>query len=183
MPKLTKVDCTIDLMPERRVAAIDSAWTPSTDVEAGTDIPVKVFLQPYRGERMERSVIVKIPAGLPKGEHRILFSDADTLNRLQSVGGVQQPVYGRSGNRVVAAQPGARQQPHIRLTGLRVARAFRHDDKKTLPSLPASMINMLQADHAASRSLAGTPETAQEQLSVPFDEMVSGSYSLRINVK
>jgi hypothetical protein len=45
------------------------------------------------------------------------------------------------------------------------------------------MINLLQADHAASKSLAGTPETAQEQLSVPFDEMVSGSYSLRITVK
>ena len=29
--------------------------------------------------------MVKIPAGLPKGEHRILLSDADTLNRMQSV--------------------------------------------------------------------------------------------------
>ncbi len=66
MPKLTKVDCTIDLLPDRRVAAIDSAWTPSTEVEAGTEIPVKVFLRPYRGERMERSVTVKIPAGLAR---------------------------------------------------------------------------------------------------------------------
>ena len=63
------------------------------------------------------------------------------------------------------------------------ARATYFTDDKTLPSLPGSMLNVLQADHTASRSLAGTPETAQEQLSVPFDEMVSGSYSLRITVK
>ena len=46
---------------------------------------MKVFLRPYRGERLERDFMLKIPAGLPKGEHRILLSDADTLNRMQSV--------------------------------------------------------------------------------------------------
>jgi len=41
-----------------------------------------VFLRPYRGDRIERDFTLKIPAGLPKGEHRVLFSDADTLNRM-----------------------------------------------------------------------------------------------------
>ncbi|HEV1287442.1 MAG TPA: hypothetical protein VNU44_19125, partial [Bryobacteraceae bacterium] len=84
MPKLKSVEITVDLLPERRTAAIDYAWTPSTEVDAGTEIPVKVFLRPYRGERIERDVQVKIPAGMQKGEHRILFSDADTLNRMQN---------------------------------------------------------------------------------------------------
>ena len=100
MPKLTKVDCTVDLLPDRRVAAIDSAWTPSTEVEAGTEIPVKVFLRPYRGERIERSVTVKIPAGMPRGEHRILFSDADTLNRLQSTAAAGNRYMDIPGNRL-----------------------------------------------------------------------------------
>ncbi len=116
MPKLTKVDCTIDLLPERRVAAIDSAWTPSVEVEAGTEIPVKVFLRPYRGERMERSVTVKIPAGLARGEHRILFSDADTLNRLQSAAAAGSRFMDIPRNRV-AAESGTQQQPHVRLAG------------------------------------------------------------------
>ena len=50
MPKLKSVSITVDLLPERRTATIDYAWTPSADVEAGTEIPVKVFLRPYRGE-------------------------------------------------------------------------------------------------------------------------------------
>jgi len=180
MPKLTKVDCTIDLLPDRRVAAIDSAWTPSTDVEAGTEIPVKVFLRPYRGERMERSVTVKIPAGLPRGEHRILFSDADTLNRLQSTAAAGSRFMDIPQTVSLLNQERSNNRMYVSLVE---TRATYFTDDKTLPSLPASMLNVLQADHTASRSLAGTPETAQEQLSVPFDEMVSGSYSLRITVK
>jgi hypothetical protein len=180
MPKLTKVDCTVDLLPDRRVAAIDSAWTPSTDVEAGSEIPVKVFLQPYRGERMERSVTVKIPAGLAKGEHRILFSDADTLNRLQSVAAAGSRYMDVPETVSLLNQERGNNRMYVSLVE---GRATYFTDDKTLPSLPGSMINLLQADHAASKSLAGTPETAQEQLSVPFDEMVSGSYSLRITVK
>ena len=84
MPKLKSVDAPWTCCRSAASASIDNAWTPSTEVEAGTEIPVKVFLRPYRGERIETSVTVKIPAGLPKGEHRILFSDADTLNRMQT---------------------------------------------------------------------------------------------------
>src|SRR5580704_9634672 len=58
IPKLKSVDCTIDLLPDRHVAAIDNAWTPSTEVEAGSQIPVKVFLRPYRGDRIETNLTV-----------------------------------------------------------------------------------------------------------------------------
>lgn len=180
MPKLTKVDCSIDLLPDRRVAAIDSAWTPSSDVEAGSEIPVKVFLQPYRGERIERSVTVKIPAGLAKGEHRILFSDADTLNRLQSVATANSRFMDLPETVSLLNQERSNNRIYVSLVE---NRATYFTDDKTLPSLPGSLVNLLEADHAASKSLTGTPETAEEQLSVPFDEMVSGSYSLHINVK
>jgi hypothetical protein len=180
MPKLTKVDCTIDLLPDRRAAAIDSAWTPSIDVDAGTEIPVKVFLRPYRGERLERDVMVKIPAGLPPGEHRILFSDAETLNRLQSVAAAGSRFMDVPETVSLLNQERSNNRMYVSLVQ---TRATYFTDDKTLPSLPASMLNVLQADRTASRSLAGTPETAQEQFAVPFEEMVSGSYSLRITVK
>jgi hypothetical protein len=56
-------------------------------------------------------------------------------------------------------------------------------DDKTLPSLPQSVLNVLQAERTSTRVLVGTPESATEQLAVPIDQMVSGSYSLKINVK
>ena len=56
-------------------------------------------------------------------------------------------------------------------------------DDKTLPSLPASVLNVMQAGRAANRSLVTSPETATEQMALPFDYVVTGSYSLRIHVK
>ena len=54
-------------------------------MDAGAEVPVKVFLRPYRGERIQREIKVKIPAGLPRGEHEILFSDAATLEKFQTI--------------------------------------------------------------------------------------------------
>src|SRR5438270_12058032 len=85
LPKLNAVNLTVDLLPERRIAQVESAWIADNKVSAGTEVPVKVFLRPYRGDRIERTVSVKIPAGLARGEHKILFSDAETLSRFQNI--------------------------------------------------------------------------------------------------
>ncbi|MBC8165339.1 MAG: hypothetical protein H7Y20_05635, partial [Bryobacteraceae bacterium] len=87
VPRLQRVNAVVDLLPQRRVATLESAWVPNAEVDAGTEVPVKVFLRPYRGERLEREIKVRIPAGLPKGEHRILLSDADTANRILTAAG------------------------------------------------------------------------------------------------
>ena len=86
-PDVKGVTMNLDLLPERRVATIETAWVANTEVQAGDDVPVKVSLRPYRGEPIQREVNVKIPAGLAKGDHRILLSDADTLNRMQNAAG------------------------------------------------------------------------------------------------
>jgi len=180
MPKLKSVEVTVDLLPERRTAAIDYAWTPSADVDAGTDIPVKVFLRPYRGERIERDVKVKIPAGTPKGEQRILFSDADTLNRMQNAAVLGNRYMDIPETVSLLNQERGNSQLYVSLVE---ARPTYYADDKTLPSLPASILNVLQAERTSTRVLIGSAETAKEQLAIPFEQMISGSYSLKINVK
>jgi hypothetical protein len=141
---------------------------------------VKVYLRPYRGDRVERSVMVKIPAGMPKGEHRILFTDAQTLDRTQEAAlqntrfiDIPETVsllnQERNNNRLYVA--------------LVQSRPTYYADDKTLPDLPPSVINVLQTERTANRSLSGTPDSTQVQQSIPFDQVVVGSYSLRITVK
>jgi hypothetical protein len=55
-------------------------------------------------------------------------------------------------------------------------------DDKTLPSLPASVWNVLQTGRASTRPLAASRETVDEQAVLPFDFVISGNYSLRIKV-
>jgi hypothetical protein len=180
MPKLRGVEATVDVLPDRRAAAIDSAWTPMTDVEAGSEIPVKVFLRPYRGERIERSLTVKIPAGLSKGDHRILFSDADTLNRLQTTAAANNRYLDIPETVSLLNQERQNNRLYVSLVE---QRATYYSDDKTLPALPASVLNVYQTERTSNRSLVGIPETAQEQQSVMFDQVVNGSYSLRITVR
>jgi hypothetical protein len=180
IPKLRGVDATVDVLPDRRAAAIDSAWTPMTEVDAGSEIPVKVFLRPYRGERIERSLTVKIPAGLSKGEHRILFSDAETLNRLQTSAAANNRYLDIPETVSLLNQERQNNRLYVSLVE---QRATYYSDDKTLPALPASVLNVYQTERTSNRSLVGIPETAQEQQSVMFDQVVNGSYSLRITVR
>ena len=173
------VDATVDLIPERRIAQIESAWIADNKVNAGSDVTVKVFLRQFRGERIEREVKVNIPAGMPRGEHRILFSDAESLNRFQSIAGslnnfvdVRQTVtmlnQERSNNKLYVSLVESSPTAYL--------------DDKTLPSLPSSVLNVMQSGRAANRAVVTSPETATEQMALPFDSVVTGSYSLRIHV-
>jgi hypothetical protein len=180
MPDVKSATLTVDLLPDRRVAVVENAWAAHTDVRPGEDLPVKVFLRPYRGDSLQRDVTVKIPAGLSKGEHRILLSDADTLNRLQSTAGQM--------NRFIDLPQAVgllnKERSNNRLyVSLVETNPTAYYDDKIMPNVPSSVLNVMQAGRTSSRAVLTTPETASEQTSLPFDYQVSGSYSLRIRVQ
>jgi hypothetical protein len=179
-PDVTRVTVTVDLLPERRVATIENAWVANPEVQAGDEVPVKVFLRPYRGEPLQREFKVKIPAGLAKGDHRILLSDADTVNRLQNIAGAMNRFIDLPGTVSLLNQERTNNKLYVSLVESSPTAYY---DDKTLPSLPASVLNVMQAGRASNRSLFTSPETATEQMALPFDYVVSGSYSLRIHVK
>jgi hypothetical protein len=179
MPNVEAVDATVDLIPERRQAQVESAWIADNKVNAGSEVSVRVFLRQFRGERIEREVKVQIPAGLARGEHRILFSDAETLNRFQSMAAslnnfvdIQQTVSAlnqeRANNRLYVSL--IESQPTV------------YSDEKVMPSMPASVLNVMQSGRSASHQFVSTLESTVEQTSIPFDSVITGSFSLRIHV-
>ncbi len=179
-PKLKSVDATIDLLPDRRVATIENAWVPNAEVDAGSVVPIKVFLRPYRGERLERDFDLKIPAGLSKGEHRILLSDADTLNRMQSLASASDRFMDIPQEVSLINQERTNNKLYISLVEPRPTVYY---EDKSLPALPASVMNVMQTGRTASRHFASSPESAVEQGSIPFDLAINGSYTLKITVK
>ncbi|MBI3470299.1 MAG: hypothetical protein HY013_02970, partial [Candidatus Solibacter usitatus] len=179
-PRLKKVDVTVDLLPDRRIATIENAWVASSEVRAGDEAPVKVFLRPYRGPRIERDFKVRIPATFGKGEHRILLSDADTLNRMQTMAGFMNRFMDLPQTVSLINQERGNNKLYVSLVQSSPTAYY---DDKTLPNLPASVLNVMQAGRAANRAVVTSPESATEQASIPFDYVVSGNYSLKINVK
>jgi hypothetical protein len=179
-PKLKSVNVNVDLLPERRVASIENAWIGPNEVRPGDDVPVKVFLRPYRGERIEREFRIHVPAGLAKGDHRILLSDADTANRMQTMAGIMNRHLDLPQAVSLINQERSNNKLYVSL--LQSSPTAYYDDK-TMPSLPASVLNVMQTGRAASRPIITAPESATQQAAIPFDYVVSGSYSLKLTVK
>jgi hypothetical protein len=179
-PDVKGVTLNLDLLPERRVAAIETGWVANTEVQAGDELAVKVSLRPYRGEPMQREVTVKIPAGLAKGEHRILLSDADTLNRMQNAAGFMNRFIDVPQAVSLLNQERTNNRLYVSLVQASPTAYF---DDKTMPNMPSSVLNVIQAGRASNRAMVTTPETTSEQTSIPFDYVVTGSYFLKIHVK
>ncbi len=179
-PQITRVNATVDLLPDRRIATIENAWIPKSEVEPGEVVPLKVFLRPYRGPRIEREFSLQIPSTLPKGEHQILLSDADTMNRMQSSAAYMNRYIDVPQIVSLINQERSNDKLYVSLVE---ARPTVYYDDKTLPSLPASVLNVMQTGRAASRPFATSGESAQEQTAIPFDYVVNGSFALKLTVK
>jgi hypothetical protein len=179
LPKLDAVNVTVDLLPQRRIAQLESAWIADNKVTPGTEVPVKVFLRPYSGDRIERTIPLKIPAGLTRGEHEILFSDADTLSRFQNIASSLNRI--EDVPQTVALLNEERSNNRLYVSLIQ-SRPTVYSDEKVLPSLPASVLNVMQSGRATNHQFVSSPESAHEQTSVPFDTVITGSYSLKIYV-
>jgi hypothetical protein len=179
-PRLKSVNVAVDLLPERRIATVDNAWAAVNEVAPGEDVPVKVFLQPYRGERVVREVNVKIPVGLAPGSYQILLSDADTLDRVQKAAGSMN----RSIDLPQTVSLLNRERSNTKLyVSLLQARPTLYYEDKAMPNLPPSMLNVMEAGRTSNRRFLTSGESVQEQMAVPFDFVVSGSHAVRISVK
>jgi hypothetical protein len=180
MPEVGRVEATIDIIPERRTAAIESAWIPASEVDPGEEIPVKVYLRPYRGGRIEKEIRLKVPQGLAAGTYRILLSDATMMNSMQSLAPLANRFMELSQTVSLLNQERANNRLYAALVQ---PRPTIYSDDKTLPNLPASVLNVMQNGRSTSRTFIAAPETAVSEQSSPFDYVVTGSHSLRVTVR
>ena len=179
-PSIKRVNVTVDLLPERRVASIENAWLATPEARPGDDVAVKVFLRPYRGDSLERDFTLKIPAGLAKGEHRSCSATRKPSTACRPWPALVNHYIDLPQTVSLLNQERSNNKLYVSL--LEASPTAYYDDK-TLPSLPASVLNVMQSGRGSNRSLITSPESASEQMSLPFDYVITGSYSLKIIVK
>ena len=181
MPHVKTVNAEIDLYPEHRSLTVEQAWLPVSDVEAGAEIPVRVYMRPFRGERLEREVKIKLPAGLTKGEHRLLLSDADTLDRIQiRIASATSRFLDIPQTVALITQERSNTKLYASLLD---PKPTVYAEDKALPSLPGSVLNVMQTGRTGNRMLPAIPETPIPEAEIEFDQVVSGSYVLRFTVR
>jgi hypothetical protein len=180
MPRLKRVEAVIDLLPERRIAAIESAWLDDSKVEAGGELRGKLFLRPYRGERIVREFTVQVPPSASAGDHVLLLSDADTLNRVQSMAGQANRYL--DVRQIVSLMNQERSNDKVYISMVDSRPTVYYDDK-ALANLPASVLNVLQSSRGTGRPFVTSSDSARLESTLAFDQIISGSASLRFTVK
>ncbi|MBS1825951.1 MAG: hypothetical protein JST93_11565 [Acidobacteria bacterium] len=180
IPRLKRVNATVDLLPMRRIATIETAWLEQMESTPGGEVTGKVFLRPFRGERIARDFKFKLPPTLAKGEHRIMLSDSDTLNRTQAAVGLVNRYMDIPQTVSLINQERSNNKLYVSLVE---ARPTIYSGDKTMPSLPSSVLNVMQSGTMQNRSFLTAGESASQQLAIPFDFVVNGSYNLKITVK
>lgn len=179
-PAIKSVKAKLKMTGERRLSVIEGAWLDQTEVAPGEELTGKVALRPWRGERTVRPFKLKVPATMAAGEHRILISDGDTLNRPRTMASmVQRNSLDLAQVVALMNQERANNQVYVSLLETRPT-VFAGD--KQLSGLPPSMMNAIQAGRSTA-PLAAANETVSVSAQIQSGDLVSGSVALRFKVK
>lgn len=179
IPKVKHVEVVVEMQAERRITTVESAWLDNSEVAPGGELTGKVALRPWRGERVLREFRVKVPEGIARGEHRLLLSDSDTLNRSQLMAGLSNRTLDLSQTVSLINQERSNDRLYVSLVD---PRPTVYADDRALADVPTSVLNVMQSARTG-RPMAATAETAHLVESIPLDQVVSGNAALRFTVK
>lgn len=178
-PQVKRVEAVLEMRPQKLEAAIESAWLDRSEAAPGEEITVRVALRPWRGERITKELRFRVPASLPRGEHRVLVSNADLLNRPQAMAGMMNRQLGLAQTASLLAQERSNDRLYVSLV---TSRPTVYVEDQPMRDVPASVLAAMQSPRGPQRALA-MPETVMPLGEIPLGSLVSGSAMLRLKVE
>jgi hypothetical protein len=161
-----------------RSATIERAWLATTDVQRGKAVPLKILLNPWRGEPFVRTVDVDIPLNA-EGPLTLVVADGTRFGQWEQrehraslkPASVDQMVKllnaSRRSNRL-----------YVRLVGRDTGSVV---NGEVMPSLPSSVLSVIQGD----RGTASNPPLQSSILGaweIPMDHAVDGLRTLTLQL-
>ncbi len=173
------VNLNVFLLNERRSAKIESARTDSVEARPGDTINVEAVLRPYRGQPVVKQIPVKIPSSVPRGNLRVLISDADTLDRVTRMGASFNKKYDLGSTISMINQEHSNSKIYISLLES-VPQATVGDN--VMPALPPSVMNVMEPMRS-TQEMTVMGESRIAETSAPMDYVVTGQQVLNVTIK
>src|SRR6201993_3937195 len=180
VPAVNAVKLDFDLVKERRQARLESARTDLTEARPGDEITVETVLAPYRGERVVRQILIKIPTSASKGPLRILVSDGDTLDRMRR----GMPMAARKLDLASTIALLNKEHSNNRVyVSLLEADPEAMVADKVMPTLPFSVMNVMDGMRGTQEMVVLGESSVNEVATPPLDFVVAGAQVLTITIK
>lgn len=171
------LDLSIKSAEEPRTATIERAWIDDARPRPGKTVPLKVLLRTYRGDDLLRSIPITIPANAT-GTLSVVVSDAARLAQTENrEARLPQP---RSVPQLVKALNRTRSNNtiYVRLLGSEAGAVI---NGEVLPSLPPSVLAVIESDHSSGNfNPLGNATLGEWELAT--DHAVSGVRSLTVSL-
>lgn len=178
--RIKRVSLRVESIPERRLGAIEGAWSDKSEVSPGEQVGIKVLVRPYRGAPFLRELPITIPP-TAHGPLRILVSDSDTLNRM----GHSFALSGQSRlaglEQLITLLNRERRNNRLYVTLLQPTPTLLVEEKE-LPNAPVSQISVLDQQRAPGSSLL-LRESVAGEWSLAMNQVIMGQQVLTITVK
>jgi hypothetical protein len=179
-PEVGGVNLDVDLVPERKTARLETARADVSDARPGDEIVVEAVVRPYRGEAIIRRIPMRIPNSTPSGPLRILVSDGETLDQKQKQ--AMQAQRDKANLGTIISQLNKEHVNHDLYVSLLESNPQAMVDDKVMPSLPASVMNIMDGLRN-TKDMFISGESAVYETSTPLDYVISGSQIITIEIK
>ena len=178
-PRVKRVDAVLEMRPQKLETAIESAWLDRSEALPGEEITGRVALRQWRGDRVTREFRFRVPSNLPRGEYRILLSNADVLNRPQAMAGMVNRQMNLAQTASLLAQERRNDRIYLSLV---TNKPTVYVEDQAMRDVPPSVLAAMQNPRTSSRALA-MPETVLPLAELELDSLVTGSAVLRLAVQ
>lgn len=179
-PMIESLRIEIHSSDERRTAVIEDVWFGSETVEPGDSLEVRVYLRPYRGDRVVRRMVVTIPKTISGGPVQVLVGSARAVTR-HDLNAVPQRYRPTDGPRLIELL-------NNRRTGNRVyLKMFQNGaggmvKGREMPGLPPSVLAVMDSERTKG-SFVPIREKVVAEETIRTDYVVAGQNWSRLTVK
>jgi hypothetical protein len=176
---LRDVDITLTSYEEPRMATIERVWLDEVRPRAGRTVPLKVLLRSYRGDEEIKTVPVEIPVNAPSTVS-LLVSDGATLSRWEQRE-LKTPGQPETVAQMIRTLNTARRNNrlYVRLVADEPGAVVQGE---TLPSLPPSVLAVLEADKNGG-SFVPLRNAVLGAWELSSDKAISGSRILTVHLE
>jgi SpoIVB peptidase S55 len=176
-PTVGGVALDFDLERDRHSAVLENARTDVTEARPGDEITVEAVLRPYRGDRIVRRIPVRVPTSVPKGNLRILISDAETLDRARHTNTAR----GLDLSSTIELLNKEHLNDHLYVSLLEQNPQATVEDK-VMPDVPLSVMNVMDGMRSTQQMVVFN-ESAVHESSTPVGYVVAGSQVISLTIK
>ncbi|HYK91756.1 MAG TPA: hypothetical protein VE398_23520 [Acidobacteriota bacterium] len=178
-PKIKGVEISFHVVEARHLVTIEDLRSEKSEVRPGEEVPIYVYLRPYRGVPVVRPFRLKIPVQVSRGDTlTVTACDAATLRAGERTFG---PSRAGSLRQLVESLNRERAGDRIYIQLSQQAPGY-YVREQLLPSLPLSILSVMDAGRSSTEALrvSESPLLLQEQ---ELDQVVRGARRLRLTVR